>query len=114
MSNYFAIVQQSISKYSAIVQQSISNYFAIVQQSISNYFAIVQQSISKYSAIVQQSISNYCALVQQSHSISEPQDFPTILGKFNTVFFRSLSGLHGEFYDNQYSGTGGVIEVGKT
>ena len=47
--------------------------------------AILQQSISNYSAIVQQSINKYSAIVQQSLSISDPQDFPTILGKCNTL-----------------------------
>jgi len=76
--------------------------------------AILQQSISNYFTIVQHSISNYSAIVQQSLSISDPQDFPTILGKCNTLLSRSFSGLHGEFYDSLYSGTGWVIELGKT
>ena len=75
--------------------------------------AILQQSISNYSAIVQHSISNYSAIVPQSLSISDPQDFPTILSKCNTLVSRPLSGLHGEFYNILYSGTGWVIELGE-
>jgi len=81
--------------YSAIVQQFISNYSALVQQFISNYSAIVQQFISNYSAIVQQIISNYSAIVQQSFSNSEPQVFPSIRNKRNTLYFRSLPGSQG-------------------
>jgi len=70
-------------------------YSAIVQQFISNYSAIVQQFISNYSAIVQQFISNFSAIVQQSLSNSEPQVFPLIRNKRNTLFSRSLSGSQG-------------------
>jgi len=59
-------------------------YSAIIQQFISNYFAIVQQFISNYSAIIQQSFSN-----------SEPQVFPSIRNKRNTLLSRSLSGSQG-------------------
>ena len=65
------------------------------------------------SSVIQQFISNYSAILQQSLSSSDPQDFPTILGKCNTLLSRSFSGLHREFYDSLYCGTGWVIELGK-